>query len=257
MSVIVVISQVPDTEAVIKPDSANSAKINEDEIKFVLNPYDEYAVEEALVIADNLDMETIAVCIGPSRAETAIRSALAMGINSAIFISDEEAVNADSVSRGKIIAAAVKDLNAKIILTGKETIDWNDDSMAAILAEELDFPHVTYASKIEIENDTITVSRDIEGGSLEINSSFPVVISCQKGLNDPRYPNLIAIKRSKKKEIKAINLTDLGIELNEPKTKIVNLKTLPPRAEGIKVSGEPEEVVSQCVDWMSNNAKII
>jgi len=129
--------------------------------------------------------------------------------------------------------------------------------MAAVLAENLDFPHVNYASKIKVEEDSVTVSRDIEGGSLEINSSFPVVISCQKGLNDPRYPNLIAIKRAKKKEMKEVTLADLGIEIKEPKTKIVNLRTLPPRAEGIKVSGEPEDVVSQCVDWMSNSAKII
>ncbi len=257
MNIVVIIHQVPDTEAVIKPDSNDKSRINEEEIKFILNPYDEYAVEEAIVQADKHDLETVAVCIGPQRAETAIRSALAMGINRAILINDEAAVEADSVTRGTIIAAALKDMDVKMILTGRETIDRNDDSLASVLAEKMGLPHINYATKIEMEGDKVKTDRDIEGGSLEIESTLPAIISCQKGLNDPRYPSLIAIKRAKKKEVKTVTLADLGLEATAPKTVTVNLRDLPPRAEGIKVSGEPAEVVAQCITWMSDKAKII
>ncbi len=257
MNVAVILKRVPDTEATIVVDRSLPTTIVEDEVKFVLNPYDEYAIEEALTIAAEGDGETIGVCIGPEQAETVIRSGLAMGLNRAVLISDPEAVDADIITQCKILAAAIKDLDVSLVLCGREFIDTQDDAMAAAVAQNLDMPHVLNAGKIDLKDDRVTVIRDIEGGALEIEALLPAVISCQKGLNDPRYPTLIAIKRSKRKEIKKVTLSDLGIEIGAPKSRVVALKSPPPRAQGVTATGDPEDVVSQCLTWLADEAKLV
>jgi electron transfer flavoprotein beta subunit len=256
MNVAVILKQVPDTEAVIRVDPANPNAIVEDEIKFVLNPYDEFAVEEALTIAEKTDGETIGVCIGPERAETAIRTALAMGLTRAILISDPEAVAADVVTQGKVLAAALRDADVSMILAGREVIDTQEDALAPSVAEALGYPHILNAGKIQIDQDRVTVQRDIEGASLTIEAMLPAVVSCQKGLNDPRYPTLIAIKRSKMKEIKQMSLAELGVDASA-KSTVVGLRMPPPRAPGVVAEGEPEEVVAQCVKWLADEAKLV
>jgi len=256
-NVAVILNHVPDTEAVIKIDGSDGSKINSEDLKFILNPYDEYAVEEAIEMADELDGESIAICIGDNDAETTIRYALAMGIDRAVLINEPKAIEIDPVNRGKVVAAAIKDLDAKVILTGRETIDLNEDSMATVIAGAMDLPQINYVSKIDFDGDTLKVVRDIEGGSLEVNSSFPVVLSAQKGLNDPRYPSLIKIKRAKKKEIKEVTIADLGVDFSSPKVKVVKLNMPPARAQGIMVNGDAAEVSGKCVSWLSDTAKII
>lgn len=256
MNIAVILKQVPDTEAVIRIDPTNPAAIVEDEIKFVLNPYDEYAVEEALTIAEETGGETVGVCIGPERAETAIRTALAMGLTRAILISDPQAVAADVVTQGKILAAALRDVEVSMILSGREVIDTQEDALAPAVAEALGYPHILNAGKIQIDQDHMTVLRDIEGGSLRIEALLPVVVSCQKGLNDPRYPTLIAIKRSKMKEIKQMSLAELGIDAIT-KSTVVALRMPPPRPPGVVVEGEPDDVVAQCLKWLAEEAKLV
>jgi len=257
MNIAVILKRVPDTEATIEVDRSEPTTIVEDEVKFVLNPYDEYAVEEALAIAADKDGEAIGVCIGPEEAETVIRSGLAMGLNRAVLISDPGAVDADIITQGKILAAAIRDLDASLVLCGREFIDTQEDAMAAAVAQNLDMPHVLNAGKIDLTDDRVTVVRDIEGGALEIETLLPAVISCQKGLNDPRYPTLIAIKRSKRKEIKKVSLSDIGIEIGPPKSRVEALKQPPPRAQGVTATGDPEDVVSQCLTWLADEAKLV
>ena len=256
MNVAVILKQVPDTEAVIKVDPMNPAAIVEEDIKFVLNPYDEFAVEEALTIAEQTAGETLGACIGPERAETALRTALAMGLSRAILISDPDAITADVVTQGKILAAALRDSDVSLILSGREVIDTQEDGLAPSVGEALGYPHVLNAGRIEIADDRVTVLRDIEGGSLRIEAELPAVVSCQKGLNDPRYPTLIAIKRSKMKEIKRMNLAELGVDAS-PKSALIALRTPPPRPPGVLVEGEPEEGVAQCLKWMAEEAKLV
>ncbi len=257
MNIAVVLKQVPDTEARIVIDSSDATKIVEDDIKFILNPYDEYAVEEALKIKEAEGGEVIGVCIGPQRAETAVRSALAMGVDRAILISDDEAVNTDVVSQARILAKALETLDVSMILCGREWIDSQDDAVAAAVAQYMNLPHVLNADKITIDSDTVKVVREVDGGSLEIESALPIVISCSKNLNEPRYPTLIAIKRSKRKEIKPVTLDELGLDKEPPRTRIRQFKMPPARAAGKVVSGEPEEVASQAVTWLSDEAKVI
>ncbi len=257
MNIAVILQQVPDTEAVVKPDPSNPGSIIEQDIKFVLNPYDEYAVEEALQIAGKDSGEVIGVIIGPETSETIIRTALAMGVQRAVLISDPQAVAADIVTKGQILAAVLKDLDVSLILCGKEVIDTQDDAIAAVIAHSLNMPHVLNAGKIELNDDKVNVHRDIEGQTLVIEAALPAVISCQKGLNNPRYPTLIAIKKARKKEIKHSSFADIGFEFKANKTKVVSLTAPPARAAGIVVEGEPDEMVAKCIDWLSNESKII
>ncbi|MBU2573900.1 MAG: electron transfer flavoprotein subunit beta/FixA family protein [Elusimicrobia bacterium] len=257
MNIAVIIRQVPDTEAAVKPHPANQGAIVEDGVKFILNPYDEYAVEEALRITEKDGGEVVGVCIGPQRSETAIRMAMAMGMARAILISDAPAVEADLVTQGGILAAAIKGLSARLILCGREMIDTQNDAAAAVVAHRLGIPHVLAASKIEISGDKATVVRDIEGGSLEIETALPAAISCQKGLNEPRYPTLIAIKRAKNKEIKKMTLAELGLAAAQPKSRVTALRPLQARSAGVKVAGSPEEVAGKCAAWLSETAKVI
>lgn len=257
MNVAVVLQQVPDTEAVVKPHPANQGAIIEEGVKFILNPYDEYAVEEALRITEKDGGEVVGVCIGPDRSETAIRMALAMGMTRAVLISEQPAVEADLVAQGGILAAAIKGLSARLVLCGREMIDTQNDAVAAVVAHRLGIPHVLAASKIDIAGDKATVLRDIEGGSLEIETALPAAISCQKGLNEPRYPTLIAIKRAKNKEIKKMTLAELGIAAAPPKSRVTALRPPQARSAGVKVTGEPAEVAGKCVAWLSETAKVI
>ncbi len=257
MNVAVILQQVPDTEAAVKPHPANQGAIVEEGVKFILNPYDEYAVEEALRITEKDGGEVVGVCIGPERSETAIRMAMAMGIARAVLISDAPAIEADIVTQGGILAAAIKGLSPRLILCGREMIDTQNDAAAAVVAHRLGIPHVLAASKIDIAGDKATVVRDIEGGSLEIETPLPAAISCQKGLNEPRYPTLIAIKRAKNKEIKKMTLAELGLAAAPPKTRVAALRPPPARAAGVKVTGSPEEVAGKCMVWLSETAKAI
>lgn len=257
MNVAVILQQVPDTEAVVKPDPASPGAILEEGVKFILNPYDEFAVEEALKITEKDGGEVVGVCIGPDRSEAAIRMAMAMGMERAILISEPAAVEADLVTQGAILAAAVKTLSPRLVLCGREMIDTQNDATAALVAAQLGIPHVLAASKIEIAGDKAVVVRDIEGGSLEIETALPAAISCQKGLNEPRYPTLIAIKRAKNKEIKKMTLAELGITPAAPKSRVTGLRLPQARSAGVKINGTPEEVTVKCLIWLSETAKVI
>ena len=257
MKIAVILKQVPDTEARIIKDPGNPVGIIEDDIKFVLNPFDEYAVEEALAIKEAGDAETIGVCIGREQAEKAIRSALAMGIDRAIHITDPDAVAADVITQSRILAEAIRSLDVDIILCGKEWIDTADEAAGAAIAHYLDYPHVLNVEKFELESGKAKITREVDGGSLEIETSLPVVISCSKNLNEPRYPTLIAIKRSKRKEIKTMSLSELGVDVGTPAARVVAFHEPPARAAGKVVTGEPADVVSEAIQWLSEEAKVI
>ena len=257
MDIAVILRQVPDTEAVVKPDPARPGAILETDIKFIINPYDEYAVEEALRITQKLDGSAVGFCVGPERSEAALRTALAIGLERAVWICEPAAWQADVVTQGRILAAAIKGFNPSLILCGREMIDTREDAMAAAVAQYLDMPHVLNAAKIEISGDKAVVSREVEGATLEIEVKLPAAVSCSKGLNEPRYPTLIAIKRSKNKEIKKVTLAELGVDPGPAKSKVLALKSLPPRAKGVRVEGEPAEVAAKGMDWLANVAKVI
>ncbi len=257
MNIAVIFRQVPDTEARITPNPQNKKSILEDDITFILNPYDEYAVEEAIRITEEKGGEAIGICIGPERAETTIRTTLAMGLHRAIHITEPDVIAADIISQAKLLAQIIRPLDVSMILCGREFIDTQEDAMAPALAEYLDFPHVLNASHISIIDHQIAIQREMEGNTITIQTHLPVVISCQKGLNEPRYPTVMAIRKSKSKEIKILSSSDIGFSLPAPRQKIIQYILPPSREASQVVAGEPNELVDRCIRWLSEKAKIV
>ncbi|MCL5774077.1 MAG: electron transfer flavoprotein subunit beta/FixA family protein [Firmicutes bacterium] len=263
MKIIVCIKQVPDTEAQIKINSDGSGIVAEG-IKWVLNPYDEFAVEEAIRVKERLkEGEVTVITLGSQQAKEALRACLAMGADKAVHLADEAFTGADSGATALILSLAIKNMEYDIILCGKQAVDGDMAQVGSSLAEFLDMPFVSNITKLEISADkkSAKVQRETEGASEIIESTLPAVFSAQKGLNEPRYASLMGIMQAKKKEIKEIKAQDLGIEKETVKqmSKMHLLKFSPPtqRPPGRMIQGEPRDTAIELVKLLHEEAKVI
>ncbi|MGB3999513.1 MAG: electron transfer flavoprotein subunit beta/FixA family protein [Desulfomonilia bacterium] len=234
MNTVVCIKQVPDTETLIKVQGAG---IVTEGIKWVMNPYDEFAVEEALQQKEKMKAGAVTiVSLGPDRAIEAIRTGLAMGADTAVHINDAAFYEkADPYATAAVLAAAVKGLQYDAIFLGKQAIDDDAAQVPAMLAEMLGIPAVTMVIKFEVAPDKskATVTREIEGGQAVVEVPLPAVFSAQKGLNEPRYASLPGIMKAKKKPVDVKTAADLGVSV-DPKT-VVKEMTLPPARQAGKI----------------------
>lgn len=261
MKIVVCVKQVPDTTTRVQIASEGD-RIDETNVTFIVNPYDEFALEEGLRLKEGRGGEVIVVNIGPERAASAIRTCLAMGADRAIHIDDPSARGFDPLTTGKILAAAIKPIQPDVVLMGKYGVGDDHSQVPSILAELMDLPQVTGATKIRWEDEKVIAHREIEGGEEVFESSLPAVISAQKGLNEPRYATLKGIMGAKKKEIQVLDLDALQLDseiLEEGVRKLVVEKVLlpPPRAGGKILSGEVEEVSRQLTELLHTEAKVI
>ena len=264
MNIIVCLRQVPDTEAQIKiaPDAKS---IVTDDIKWVMNPYDEFGVEEALKLKEKFGGEVTVVGAGPKRVTETIRTALAMGADKGVLISDDAFEGSDSLATAKALAAAIKDLEYDLIFTGQRGVDDDMGVVGAALAELLGIPQISLAVKVEVEGDgkSIKVNRPVEGQLLVIESSLPALITAQKGLNEPRYASLPGIMKAKKKPLDEKTLADLGLDASEfgeagSKVKMLEMTPPPSRAAGKIIEGEtPQEKAAELARLLHEEAKII
>ena len=264
MNIIVCLKQVPDTETQIKigPDGKS---IVEDDIKWIINPYDEFGVEEALRIKEKFGGEVTVVGLGPKRVTESIRTALAMGADKGILINDPDLEGSDSLSIAKALAAAIKDLDFDIIFTGQRGVDNDNGLVGAALAEFLRIPQISVVVKVEVAEDgkTLKAHRPVEGRSLVIESSLPVLITAQKGLNEPRYASLPGIMKAKKKPLEEKSLNDMGLDPSEygegaTKVKITELTPPPQREAGKIVEGEtPEQKAAELARLLREEAKVL
>ncbi len=238
MNTVVCIKQVPDTETLIKVQGAG---IVQDGIKWVMNPYDEFAVEEALRQKEKMKAGEVAVVsLGPDRAIEAIRTALAMGADTAVHINDAAyAEKADPYATAAALAAAVKGLKYDAIFLGKQAIDDDAAQVPGMLAEMLGIPAVTMVIKFDVAADKskATVTREVEGGVAVVEVPLPAVFSAQKGLNEPRYASLPGIMKAKKKPVDAKNAAALGVT-DGPKTVVKEMSLPPARQAGKKIAGD-------------------
>jgi electron transfer flavoprotein beta subunit len=256
--------QVPDTETKIQINADGSGIVT-DGIKYVMNPYDEFAVEEALKIKEKAGGTVTIVSMGPQRATEAIRTGLAMGADKGVHLNDAAFEGADSYATAKALAAAIKGLSFDIILGGKQAVDEDNAQVYAALAEMLDIPHISVVTKLEVADDgkSATAEREVEGGAKEvIQTSLPALIAAQKGLNEPRYASLPGIMKAKKKPIDVVDVGASGLSADEvgekgSKVKLANFALPPEREAGKILEGEPEEVASQVVKMLREEAKII
>ncbi|HMN68341.1 MAG TPA: electron transfer flavoprotein subunit beta/FixA family protein [Bdellovibrionales bacterium] len=257
MRIFVCIKQVPDTETRIQIKSDKSG-IEETGVKWVMNPYDEYAVEEAIKIRDAKGGgQVTVVSVGPkARVSESLRTAMAMGADDAIVIDTSDYL--DSYWTGKALGQAIQKEGAfDLVLTGKLAIDDNAAAVPQIVAETLGIPHVTVVSKLGTEGAWVA-EREIEGGAREIfEVQGPCVLAANKGLNTPRYASLPGIMKAKKKPLKEIALGDLGIQSSHLKTRLKDFQ-LPPEKPAVKmVAGDPATQAKELVRLLLEEAKVL
>jgi electron transfer flavoprotein beta subunit len=257
MKIFVCIKQVPDTETKVKI-AADNQSIDTAAIKWVMNPYDEYAVEESVKLKEaNPGAQVFAITLGPKkRAGEVLRTALAMGADEGILIDAPE--NVDSFVTAKALAAVIsQEGGGKVIFAGKLAIDDNASAVPQMLAEFLNIPHTSVVSKFNFSAESILVERDIEGGAKEVVQMMaPAVVAANKGLNLPRYASLPGIMKAKKKVLKEVDLNSLNLGSIQ-KTKIVSM-SLPPDKPSVKMmSGDSAAQVTQLVSSLRDEAKVL
>lgn len=256
MEIIVFVKQVPDTESriVIK-----DGRVDEEGINFILNPYDEFAVEEGLRLKEKFGGKVIAVTVGPERAFSVLRKVLAMGVDDAILIKDDSGETYDPQRTSKIIAEFLKKENIPfdILFFGKQAIGDDNMGVPAMVAELLGLPQATIVTRLEIEGGKGKAWREIEGASEVVEFELPVVLSAQKGLNEPRYETLKGIMAAKKKEIRTVTLEELGLKELQSTISILKIEPPPPRPAGKILQGTTEEMIKELLNLLRNEAKVI
>lgn len=264
MNIIVCIKQVPDTEAQIKiaPDKKS---VVTDDIKWVMNPYDEFGVEEALRIKEKFGGEVTVVGLGPKRVTESLRTALAMGADKAILVSDPALDGSDSLAVASALAAAIKDVSYDLIFTGQRGVDDDSGIVGSALAEMLGIPNISVVEKVEVAEDgkSVKAHRPVEGLTLVIEAALPALITAQKGLNEPRYASLPGIMKAKKKPLEEKTLEALGLDPSQfgegaRKLKIVELTPPPERSAGKIVEGDtPEQKAAELARLLHEEAKVL
>jgi electron transfer flavoprotein beta subunit len=250
MNIIVCVKRVPATDSRVRiaPDGKS---IDPAGVKYVIGPYDEFAVEEALRIKEKEGKgEVIILCLGPADAATQIRSALAMGADRGIHLLDH-ATYRDPFSTGIALAEALKKLAFDLVLFGKQAVDDDALQVPAAVCRKLGIPLVQVVTKLERKEGRVTATRQIEGGSEIVETPLPAGITCQKGLNEPRYASLPNIMKAKKKPIETQEAPP-----PDNRTEIVKLEPPPARPPG-KIVGEGAQTVPELVRLLHEEAKVI
>ena len=257
MNIVACVKQVPDTEAQIKV-KADGSGIEEGGIKWVMNPYDEFGVEEALRLKEKQGGEVTILSVGPARAMETIRTALAMGADKGIHICDPALDGADAFATATALAAAIKAIPHDIIFCGQRAIDDDAAQVGAVLAELLGIPQITVITKLEYTGTTVKAIRPIEGAQLLIESPLPCLVTAQKGLNEPRYASLPGIMKAKKKPVEVKDAAALGITV-AVKARVARWMPPPARAAGkiLCADGTPEGKAAELAKLLREEAKVI
>ncbi len=248
MKIVVLVKQTFDTEAKIV--IGGDGKISDQGVSLIINPYDEVAVEEALQIKEKIGGEVIVVSAGSDKVVEAIRQALAMGADKGVQIS--MAGDADEYARAVTLAAALKGLGAELILCGHVAADDGSSQVPTRVAEILGLPHVNVVRKLELNGTSATCTREVDGGTEIIDVTLPAIITCQVGMNEPRYPSMKGIMQAKKKPVDKVE----GVAAAS-KTKVVNFSLPPVKAAGILLDGEPAETATKLAEWLKKEAKVV
>ena len=251
MKIFVTVKRVPDPETVIKIASDGS-NIVPDNVKWVINPFDEIAIEEALRVKEKVTgTEVVLVSIGLKAAQEQLRTGLAMGADRAILVLSEEALEPLAVAR--VVHKLAETEKPDLIIMGKQAIDDDSNCVGQMLAELRQWPQATFASKLELAADqkSARVTREVDGGLETLAIPLPAVVTADLRLNEPRYASLPGIMKARKKEMKEIPVADLGIDV-APRLKILKLETPPKRTGGRNVRS-----VQELVQVLHSEAKVI
>ncbi len=260
MDIVVLLKQVPATESLIQV-AEDGVSIKTDELKWVINPYDEFAVEEALRIREAQGGSVTILSVGGDKAVEAIRTALAMGADTGILVNDPGATGLGALGTAKVLSAALGQLSWDLIIAGQRAVDRDQFQVGPAVAEYLDIPNVSLVIKAEVDGNVIRCHRTIEGGTVVVESELPMLFTTQRGLNEPRYASLPGIMKAKKKPLETKTLADLGIDaasLDVPKVSVQKLSPPPERSGGRIIEGEgAAEKAAALVKALHEEAKVI
>ncbi|MCC7478198.1 electron transfer flavoprotein subunit beta/FixA family protein [bacterium] len=261
MKIAVIVKEVPDTEAVI---SLKDGKPDLSGVKWIVNPYDEYAVEEAVRTAENKPgTSTVAVMVGNANSRTNLIDVLALGIDEAVLIADPALEGSSPLAIAKALAAAVKPLGADVILAGRQGVDYDWGITGIALAQLLDIAHVGIVSKLELGEGSFRAESEGDEGKLVTEGALPAVFTTDKGINEPRYKNLKGIMAAKKKTITEHSLSSLGLSAGDfgvaaAGVELVGAAEPPKRQGGRIIEGDTAEAkVANLVKLLREEAKVL
>ena len=258
MKIAVLVKRVPDTAATLQI-AADNRSIVEEGVKFVMSPYDEHAMEEAIQLKESDGAEVIVVSLGPAAEKDAVRSGLALGADWALMVTGEGVEGLSCRGTARALAEAVKTLSPDLILAGKQAVDDDESQVPERVAELLDLPHASVVTRLELSGSTASVDSEIEGGHYTFEVPMPAVLSAEKALNTPRYPTLPNIMKAKRKEIKEVSLADLGLSADDVASEFTVESLALPRQErlGKILDGEPAEQVQLLVKALREEEKVL
>ena len=256
VKIAVCLKQVPDTEAEVKWDIPKGT-LSRDGMDSITNPFDEFALEEALLTKENYDGEIIAISMGPEGAKDVLRNALALTVDETALCCDDAFAGSDTYATAYVLASAIKKAgDVDVVFCGKQSTDGNTGVVGAELAAILGFSQLTQVGKvrsIDAGAKKIVVERAVEGGIEVVEAKLPAVVSVIKGINEPRLPNLMGIRKASKIDIPQWSAGDLGVDTGKvgaagASTKVVEIAVPPPRGAGEILKGEIEEVANMITD---------
>ena len=249
MKILVPLKRVVDYNIKVRP-LADNTNVDLNNVKMSVNPFCEIALEEAVRIkeAGNAE-EVIAITVGKSESQEQLRTALALGADRAILVETESLL--EPLAIAKVISKVVEEENPDLIILGKQAIDGDNNQTGQMLGALLDYPQATNASEVMLDDNNVTVTREIDGGLQTLKLNKPAIVTTDLRLNEPRYASLPNIMKAKKKELTVKNVNDLGIDVS-PRTELLSVELPPSRDAGIIV-----ESVDELVDKLKNEAKVI
>jgi len=253
MNILVLLKQVPDTETHIK---ISGGKIDESSVKWIISPYDEIALEEAIRVREKNGGKVTVISVGPERVSASLRTAYAMGADEAIHIKADDYQMLDSFTTAEALIQATSDQSFELILCGRQGIDSDNGQVPLIFATKKNIPAIIWAKKLETSETGVRVTCEGDGGEAVYQSGYPVVITTQMGMNEPRYPSLKGIMASKKKPITTKSLSELG--LNYDKLEIISMEMPPARPSGRIIDGEsPADKAQKLIKALHEEIKVI
>ena len=260
MNIFVFVKKVPDTESKIRIDHETNTIIQEG-LSFVMSPYDEIAVEEALRLKTAAEATVTVFSLGSDDSIPILKKALAMGADEAVLLKDQVSESYDGLRTARILAQALqtKYSDFDLLFFGKQSVGADNSQVPAMVAELLGLPQVNVVTKLEIEGNAGTAHREIEGAVEKVAFSLPAVISAQKGLNEPRYETLKGIMAAKRKEIPVVDVKDLGLEgeMLDSQLDLIKMESPPPREAGKIIEEEPAVAAKKIVEYLREEAKAL
>lgn len=256
MNIIVCVKQVPDTTA--KKELTGDFRLNRASLEAVLNPFDEYAIEEALRHKEANEGEVILLMMGPPSGEETMRKGLAMGADRGILVTDEALQGSDVWVTAKVLAAVIKSQQADLVLCGQESADSRTGMLPGALAEDLGLPLLSYIQKLDINGGDVTAQREVTGGYQTLSTILPAVVMVVKAINEPRYPSLKGIMSSKRKEIAKLSISEIGLSPDSvgqagARTTVTAATPRPEKQPGRVITEAPEEAARLIADFLFEN----